>query len=199
VTKAEWRRSTQSRRPTPTPGIRRLHPARDHRFLAMRLKEAPPAVLRLLAAPSGSKIRRMLGQVTRPTARLLVAVGRASGLPGAITMAHGYGVTVGSKGKLPLDHSLRRDPGGCNVRAVHDFRHHIQEDHGRQDKGAHVFVPPASGNTGNWRPGWRSSSGDRSGQQPAQQQYSSGQQRWSQGSADQQPPATVNTPPPRRR
>jgi len=107
----------------------------------MHLKEAPPAVPRLLAAPSGSKIRKMLGQVTRPTVRLLVAVGRASGLPGAITTAHGYGVTVGSKGKLPLDHSLRRDPGGCNVRAVHDFRHHIQEDHGRQDKGAHVFVP----------------------------------------------------------
>ena len=66
-------------------------------------------------------------------------------------------------------------------------------------QGGPRFRPPASGNTGNWRPGWRSSSGDRSGQQPAQQQYSSGQRRWSQGSANQQPPATVNTPPLRRR
>jgi len=68
-----------------------------------------------------------------------------------------------------------------------------------QGQGGPRFRPPAPGNTGNWRPGWRSSSGDRGEQQPAQQQYSSGQRRWSQGSADQQPAATVNIPPPRRR
>ena len=68
-----------------------------------------------------------------------------------------------------------------------------------QGQGGPRLRPPAPGNTSNWRPGRRLSSGDRGGQQPIQQQYSSGQRRWSQGSADQQPPAIVNTPPPRRR
>jgi len=31
--------------------------------------------------------------------------------------------------------------------------------------------PSAQGNTGNWRPGWRSPSGDRGGQPPVQRQY----------------------------
>ena len=57
------------------------------------------------------------------------------------------------------------------------------------DTGTRRFMSPspAPGNTSNWRSGWRSSSGDRGGQQPTQQQYPSGQRRWSQGSADQQP------------
>ena len=57
--------------------------------------------------------------------------------------------------------------------------------------------PPTQGNAGNLRPGWRSSSNDRVGPPPVQQQYSTG--RWSQSSTGQQPPATANTPPPRRR
>jgi len=42
-------------------------------------------------------------------------------------------------------------------------------------QGGSRFRPPAQGNAGNFSPGWRSSSGDRSGQPP-------GQQRWSRGS-----------------
>ena len=60
------------------------------------------------------------------------------------------------------------------------------------------FRSSALGNSGNWRPRWRMSSGDRGDQLPVQQQCSPGQRRWSRGSADQQPPGTANTPPPRR-
>jgi len=59
------------------------------------------------------------------------------------------------------------------------------------------FRPPAQGNSGNWRPGWRLPSGDRGSQPPIQQQYPPGQQRWNQGSTYQQPLATADTPPPR--
>ena len=65
-------------------------------------------------------------------------------------------------------------------------------------QGGPRFRPPAQGNAGNWRPGWRSSSGDRGGPSPAKQQYPPGQ-RWGHDSTDQQPPVTANTPPPRRR
>jgi len=170
------------------PGVRRLHPARDRRRRATHL----PAEL------SGSRIMRMPDQVTRLTARLPVAVGRAASLHRATTMVPGHGVTVASKGKLPHGHRPR-DPAACNARVVRDSRRHSEEGHGRKGKEVRASVPQPRGNTGNWRPGWRSSSGDRGGQQPAQQQYSSGQRRWSQGSADQQPAATVNIPPPRRR
>ena len=61
------------------------------------------------------------------------------------------------------------------------------------------FCPRAPGNSVNWRPGWRSSSGDRGGQSPVQQQCPPGQRQWSQGSADQQPMGTADTPPLRRR
>jgi len=40
--------------------------------------------------------------------------------------------------------------------------------------------PPAQGNAGNLRPGWRSPSGDRGGQPSVQQQYPPGQRRWNQ-------------------
>jgi len=60
------------------------------------------------------------------------------------------------------------------------------------------FCPPAPGNSGNWRPGWRSPSRDRDGQSPVQQQDSPGRRRWSRGSVDQQPIGTADMPPPRR-
>jgi len=66
-------------------------------------------------------------------------------------------------------------------------------------QGGPRFRPPAQSNADDWRPGWRFSSGDRSGQPPAQQQHSPGQRRWSQGSTDQQPPVTANVPPLRPR
>jgi len=59
--------------------------------------------------------------------------------------------------------------------------------------------PPAQGYAGDWRPGWRSPSADRGGQPSAQQQYPPEQQRWSQGSTYQQPPATADMPLPRCR
>jgi len=49
--------------------------------------------------------------------------------------------------------------------------------------------PPAQDDAGNWRPSWRSPSGDRGGQSPVQHP------RWSQNSTDQQPPAVANMPP----
>jgi len=55
--------------------------------------------------------------------------------------------------------------------------------------------PPAQGNAGNWRPSWRSPSGDRGGQSPVHEQYPPGQQRRNQGY--QQPPATADMPSPR--
>jgi len=107
--------------------------------------------------------------------------------------------------------SDRRQPGQASPRSQSSGSDWIQRQGGprfpppqpggswTQGQGGPRLRPTASGNTSNWRPGWRTSSGDRGGQQPTQQQYSSGQRRWSQGSADHQPPAIVNTPPPRRR
>ena len=60
-----------------------------------------------------------------------------------------------------------------------------------------TLLSPAPGNSGNWRPGWRSPSRDRDGQSQ-QQQDSPGQRRWSQGSVDQQPNGTADMPPPSR-
>ena len=107
--------------------------------------------------------------------------------------------------------SDRRQPGQASPRSQSSGSDWIQRQGGprfpppqpggswTQEQGGSCLCPPAPGNTSNWISGWRSSSGDRGGQQPTQQQYPSGQRRWSQGSADQQPPAIVNTPPPRRR
>ena len=65
--------------------------------------------------------------------------------------------------------------------------------------GSPRFRPPTPGYTDNWRPGWRSSSGDRGEQPPAQQQAPPGQRRWSQGSSDPLPSGTANTSPSRSR
>ena len=197
MTKAEWQRSTQSTRPTPTPGIRRLHPARDHRFLAMHLKEAPPAVPHPLAAPHQDQEDALPGnQAYGSSSRSRWQSIRPS-------RGHNDGSRSWSdrrqqgqatpRSQSPSGSGWMQRQGGPRFPAPHPGRSWTT------GQGGPRFRPPASGNTGNWRPGWRSSSGDHSGQQPAQQQYSSGQRRWSQGSADQQPPATVNTPPPRRR
>ena len=140
MTEAEWRRSTPLRRLIPTTGVRRLHPARDHRRQVMHLRGAPPAVHHPPAGLSGSRIKRMPDQIARPTVRLPVAVGRVVNLHRAMAMTPGHGMIVASQGKLLHGHSPR-DLTGYNTRVVRDSRRHNQEGHGRRDKEVHVSVP----------------------------------------------------------
>ena len=130
----------QPRRLTPTIGVRRPHLARDRRHRVTHLQGALPAVRHPPAGLSDSRIRRMPDPVTRPTARLSVAVGRAVSLHRAMAMAPGHEVIVVSHGKLLLDHSPR-DPTGYNAKVVRHSRRHSQEGHGHRGKAVHVSVP----------------------------------------------------------
>ena len=180
------------------PGARRPFPGRDHRPPVTRQPEVP-AELHPVVARSDFKTRQTVSRVTRGMVRQAVAAGReTSRHRRETTMAPSHGVINASRqDKGPLDLSpRRRDLNGCHARAAHAFR---RQSGGQcmPGQGGLRFRPPAQGS---WRPGWRSSSGDRGDQPPVQQQqYPSGQRRWSQGSADQPPPGTVNTPPLRRR
>ena len=119
---------------------KKIAPRQGRRRRATHLQGALPAVHHPPAGLSDFRIRRMPDQVTRPMARLPVAVGRVVSLHRATAMAPGHGVTVASQSKLLYGHSLW-DPAGCSARVARDSRHHSQEGHGHTGKKVHVSVP----------------------------------------------------------
>jgi len=117
----------------------------------------PEAVLRLLAARLGFKIRvvNVASQVTRLMVRLAAPGGQVISRHRAIALAPGHGWIDDSKGRRPLALSpSHRDLDGRLVRVVHVFRSHSRKANGHQGKAALAFVP---------RPREIQATGDRDG------------------------------------
>ena len=140
-------------------------PSRQEVFLAERRRQLAQFVSRTRLSP---------GQVTKVTQHQEEVVGNETSLRKVMVISNGHGQVSVRKDKDPL-HLDPRHP----VKVALDLCRHRRRQCAA-GQGAPRLRPPAPPNTGNWRPGWRSPTGDGSRLPPAQPQSSPAPRRWVQ-------------------